>query len=105
MFRSNEERRKGNKEASGEVAPHLRSPRSSLDTTAKEREAGCTGQQSGVLDFAEMAASDVVDEAADGDGLGNQGMGAKLLQLVADIFIDVLEVVEEGGSNSGGCGG
>jgi len=51
-----------------------------------------------------MAAGDVVDEAAHGDGLGNPGMGAELLQLVADIFIDVLEGVEEGGSNSGGSG-
>src|SRR5712692_1932307 len=31
-------------------------------------------------------------------------MGAELLQLVADIFFDVLEGVEEGGSNSGGSG-
>src|SRR5882762_4591484 len=48
-----------------------------------------------------MAAGDIVDEAADGDGFGNPGMGAELLQLVADIFFDVLEGVEEGGSNSG----
>src|SRR5258706_9218723 len=51
-----------------------------------------------------MAASDVVDEAAHGDGLGNPWMGAELLQLVADIFIDVLEGVEEGGSNGGSSG-
>ncbi len=31
-------------------------------------------------------------------------MGAELLQLVADIFFDVLEGVEEGGSHSGGPG-
>src|SRR5258708_2645296 len=60
--------------------------------------------RSGVLDFPQMAASDVVDEAADGDGLGNPRMGAELLQLVADIFFDVLEGVEEGGSNGGGSG-
>src|SRR6266550_4412793 len=60
--------------------------------------------RSGVLDFAEMAAGDVVDEAADGDGLGNPGMCAELLQLVADIFVDVLEGVEEGRSHRGGPG-
>src|SRR6266567_4404354 len=37
---------------------------------------------------------DVVDEAADGYALGNPGMGAKLLQLVADIFFDVLEGIK-----------
>jgi hypothetical protein len=31
-------------------------------------------------------------------------MGAELLQLVADIFFDVLEGVEESGSNSGRSG-
>src|SRR5437016_1396365 len=60
--------------------------------------------RSEVLDFAEMAAGDVVDEAADGDGLGNPRMGAELLQLVADIFFDVLEGIEEGGGNSSGPG-
>jgi len=49
-----------------------------------------------------MAAGDVVDEAADGDGRRNPGMGAEFLQLVADIFFDVLEGVEEGRSKSGG---
>src|SRR5882762_5710227 len=58
--------------------------------------------RSGVLDFPEMAAGDVVDEAADGYGLGDPGMCAELLQLVADIFFDVLEGVEEGGSHGGG---
>src|SRR5260370_24052078 len=56
-----------------------------------------TGRESGVLDFTEMAAGNVVDKAAYGEGLGNPGMGAELLQLVADIFFDVLERVEEGG--------
>ena len=60
--------------------------------------------RSGALDFAEIAAGDVVDEAADGDGLGNPGMGVELLQLVADIFFYVLEGVEEGGSHGGGSG-
>ena len=59
---------------------------------------------SGVLDFAETSTGDVVDEAADSDALGNPRMGAELLQLVADIFIYVLEGVEEGGSNSSRSG-
>src|SRR6266849_3572048 len=63
-----------------------------------------TGRESGVLDFTEMAAGNVVDKAADGEGLGNPGMGAELLQLVADIFFDVLERVEEGGGDSLGSG-
>ena len=54
-----------------------------------------------VCDFAQTSGGDVVDEAADSDALGNPGMSAELLQLVADIFINVLEGVEEGGSNSG----
>jgi hypothetical protein len=41
-----------------------------------------------------MPTGDVVDEAADGDTLGNPQMGAELLQLVAYIFFDVLEGVE-----------
>ena len=52
----------------------------------------------------EKATRDVVDEAADGYSLGNPGMGVELLQLVADIFFDVLEGVEEGWSNCGGSG-
>ena len=59
----------------------------------------CTRRWSGILDFAETATCDVVDEAADGDTLGNPRMGAELLQLVADIFFDVLEGVEGGGSD------
>jgi hypothetical protein len=60
--------------------------------------------RSRVFDFAETPAGDVVDEAADSDTFGNPGMGAELLQLVADIFFDVLEGVEEGGSNGSGPG-
>src|SRR5713226_6237567 len=63
-----------------------------------------TERESGVLDFSEMAAGNVVDKAADGQGLGNPGVGAELLQLVADIFFDVLERVEEGGGDSLGPG-
>jgi hypothetical protein len=62
------------------------------------------GQWSGVLDFAEAPTGDVVDEAADGDTLGNPRMSPELLQLVADIFFDVLEGIEAGGSDSGGSG-
>jgi len=57
--------------------------------------------RSGAFDFTETSTGDVVDEAADSDTLGNPGMGTKLLQLVTNIFFDVLEGVEEGGSNSG----
>jgi len=57
-----------------------------------------------VLDFTKPSAGDIVDEAADGNGIRDPWMGAELLQLVADIFIDVLEGVEEGGSNGGSSG-
>jgi len=50
---------------------------------------------SGVFDFAEQSAGDVVDETADGNLLWNPRMGAQLLQLVADIFFNVLEGVEK----------
>src|ERR1700730_10772474 len=65
---------------------------------------GRAGQRSGILDFTKKAIGDVVDKAADGDSLGNPGMRVELLQLWADIFINVLEGVEEGGSNSGDSG-
>jgi len=54
------------------------------------------------MDFTEKAAAHVIDEAADGDCLGNPGMRGELLQLVANIFIDILEGVEKRGSQSGG---
>ena len=57
-----------------------------------------------MFDFPEKSAGDVVNEPADGDILGNPGMSAELLQLVADIFFDVLEGVKEGRSNGGGSG-
>jgi len=57
-----------------------------------------------VLDFAELAGGYVVDEAADGYGGGDPGVGAKLLQLVAHVFFDVLEGVEEGWGDGGGSG-
>jgi len=57
-----------------------------------------------VLDFAEVAGGDVVDESADGYGGGDPGMGAELLQLVAYVFVDVLEGVEESWGDSGSSG-
>ena len=57
-----------------------------------------------MFDFAEKAAGDVVNEAANHDGIRNPRVGAELLQLVAYIFFDVLEGVKEGRSNSGGSG-
>jgi hypothetical protein len=62
------------------------------------------GQWSGILDFAEAATGDVVDEAAGGDTLGNPRMSPELLQLVANIFFDVLEGIEVSGSDSGRSG-
>jgi hypothetical protein len=61
-------------------------------------------QWSSILDFAETPTGDVVDEATNGDTLGNPRMRAELLQLVADIFLDVLEGIEGGGSDNGGPG-
>jgi len=63
---------------------------------------GC--RESEVGDFAEAAGGDVVDEAADGDGLRDPWVGAELLELVADVFVDVLEGEEEGGGDGSGAG-
>lgn len=60
--------------------------------------------KSEVFDFTEAAGSYVVDEAADGYGLRYPWMGAELLELVADVFVDVLEGEEERGSDGGGAG-
>jgi hypothetical protein len=57
-----------------------------------------------MLDFAELAGGDVVDEAADGYGGGNPRVGAEFLQLVADVFFDVLEGVEKGRGDGGRSG-
>ena len=54
--------------------------------------------------IAETSIGDVVDEATDGDTLGNPGMGAEFLHLVADIFFNVLEGMERGRGDSGGSG-
>jgi len=55
---------------------------------------------SGVFYFAETAISNVVHESSDSNGLRNPRMRAEFLQLVADIFFDVSECVEEGGGHS-----
>ena len=57
-----------------------------------------------VFDFAEEAGGDVVNETANGNGLGYPGMSAEFLELVADIFVDVLESVEKSGGDGGGAG-
>jgi hypothetical protein len=57
-----------------------------------------------VLDFAKEAGSYVVYEAANRECFRNPRMGAKFLQLVADVFFDVLESVKEGGGNGGSAG-
>src|SRR4029077_16318474 len=57
-----------------------------------------------ILNFAKQTAGYVVDEATDPDRFRNPGVGAKFLQLMADIFINVLEGVEERGSDSRGPG-
>lgn len=62
-----------------------------------------TASSSPALNLPQQAAGDVVDEAADGHALRHPGMAAKLLQLVADIFLDILEGVEEGRSHRGGA--
>jgi hypothetical protein len=55
-----------------------------------------------MLDFAEFAGGHVVNEAADAYRGGDPGVSVELLQLVADVFFDVLEGVEEGGGDRGG---
>src|SRR5450631_2855150 len=65
-----------------------------------ERNAQCTS--SGIFDFAEEAAGNIVDKAAGCDLVGDPGVRAELLQLMANIFIDVLEGVEEGRCDGGG---
>ena len=55
-------------------------------------------------DFTKKAITYVINEAAYGDSFGNPGMRSQLLQLVADIFINVLEGVEERGNYGGGSG-
>ena len=81
-----------------------------VEVIEKKRENGRRGTQKGqdgrlqVFDFAEEAGGDVVDEAADGDGFGDPRVSVEFLELVADVFVDVLEGVEEGGSDGGGAG-
>src|ERR1700680_737653 len=56
---------------------------------------------SGVFDFTETPADNVVDEAANRNALRNPWMRAQFLQLVLYIFFDILERIEERGSDSG----
>ncbi len=52
-------------------------------------------------DFAKLSAGHIIDKSAHGDFLGNPRVGAKLLQLMTDIFVDVLKSVEKRGRD--GC--
>src|SRR6516162_3858473 len=60
-----------------------------------------TGSQtrSAVLNFAQEAGRDVVDKPANGDFFRNPRMGAQLLQLVADVLVNILEGVKKGRRN------
>ena len=68
------------------------------------RQSGCLGSSLRVFDFAELAAADVVNEAPDFDGFGDPRVSVEFFQLVADVFFDVLEGVEEGWGDRGGAG-
>ena len=52
--------------------------------------------------FAKLSAGHIINEATHGDFLGNPRMRAQLLQLMADIFLDILEGVKERGRDSRG---
>ena len=52
-------------------------------------------------DFAKLSAGHIIDKSAYSDFLGNPRVGAKLLQLMTDIFVDVLKSVEKSGRD--GC--
>ena len=54
-----------------------------------------------VLDLAQEPRDNVVDEAAYGNFLGNPRMRAEFLQLMAHVFVDVLESIEKGWSDRG----
>ena len=54
--------------------------------------------------FAKLSAGHIINETTYGDFLRNPRMRAKLLQLMADIFFDILEGVEERGRDSRGSG-
>jgi len=51
--------------------------------------------------FTQLSAGHIIDKTAHGDLLGNPGVRAKLLQLMTDIFVDVLKGVKERGRD--GC--
>jgi len=48
-----------------------------------------------VLDFTKPSAGDIVDEAADGNGIRDPWMGAELCNWWRNVFIDVLEGVKK----------
>src|SRR2546430_16229541 len=56
---------------------------------------------SDVFNFAEKAGGDVIYKAANSDSLRNPRVRTEFLELLTDIFIDVFERVEIGGSNCG----
>ena len=53
---------------------------------------------SDVFNFAEKAGGDVIYKAANSDSLRNPRVRTEFLELLTDIFIDVFERVEIGGS-------
>jgi len=53
-------------------------------------------------DFTQLSTGYIIDKSAHGDFLGNPGMRAELLQLMTNIFVDVLKSVKERGRD--GCG-
>src|SRR5215469_291601 len=57
-----------------------------------------------VFDFAQESGDHVINEATHHNFLGNPRMGAELLQLMADVFVEILKGVEECRSDSGGPG-
>ena len=65
---------------------------------------GVRRRTSGVFDFTETPADNVVDEAANRNTLRNPWMRAQLLELVLYIFFDILERIEERWSDSGRSG-
>src|SRR5579864_3616828 len=55
-----------------------------------------------ISDFPEPAVGHVIDKTAHSYLFGNPRMGAQLLQLVANVFVDILKGVKEGWSHRGG---
>src|ERR1700681_2211725 len=55
-----------------------------------------------ISDFAEPAVGYVIDKASHCNLFGNPRVGAQLLQLMTNVFVDILEGVKERGSDGGG---